>query len=85
MRDEPDSNSESTPDTGKPLSTRAWLRIAVVLYLGTLPACTHDAGHFGPGFFPLLASLVLAPIAALWLVFDLGVLLAEWISRRLGR
>lgn len=43
---------------------RAFLRTVLVIYLVTLPACTQDAGHFGPGFFPLLAALFLVPAFA---------------------
>lgn len=44
---------------------RVILRAILVIYLVTLPACTQDAGHFGPGFFPLLAALLLVPAFAL--------------------
>ncbi len=44
---------------------RVILRTVLVIYLVTLPACTQDAGHFGPGFFPLLAALFLVPTFAL--------------------
>jgi hypothetical protein len=44
---------------------RVILRMVLVIYLVTLPACTQNAGHFGPGFFPLLAALLLVPAFAL--------------------
>jgi hypothetical protein len=41
---------------------RITIRAVLLIYLITLPACTQDAGHFGPGFFPLLAALFLVPV-----------------------
>lgn len=45
-------------------SWRSVARIILLIYLVTLPACTKNAGHFGPGFFPLLAALLLVPVGA---------------------
>lgn len=52
------------------VQTRVLLRIVAVVYLLSLPACVRDAGHFGPGFFPLLAALVLVPLLAITVVTD---------------
>lgn len=50
-----------------------------------------DASHFGPGFFPLMVSLVLVPLLAIVFLFDLFVRIAEAVLgkrssliRRLG-
>ncbi|MFZ5757123.1 MAG: hypothetical protein ACOY3X_09485 [Pseudomonadota bacterium] len=50
---------------GEPRSWRFVMRAMLVVYLISLPACTSDAGHFGPGFFPLLAALFLVPVFAM--------------------
>lgn len=38
-----------------------------------------DASHFGPGFFPLMISVVLVPLLAIVFVLDLFVRIAEAI------
>jgi hypothetical protein len=53
------------------------LRLVLGVYLVTLPACTQNAGHFGPGFFPLIAALLLVPLFA---VIALTDALYGWIE-----
>lgn len=65
--------------------TSGWrmaFRIVAVLYLVTLPACTQKAGHFGPGFFPLLAALFLVPVFAMATAFDA---IAAWSEEKASR
>lgn len=38
-----------------------------------------DASHFGPGFFPLVVSVVLVPLLAIVFLFDLFVRVVEAI------
>lgn len=56
---------------------RTGLRVFLGIYLVTLPACTQNAGHFGPGFFPLIAALFLVPLFA---VIALSDALYGWIE-----
>ncbi len=49
---------------------RTGLRLILGIYLVTLPACTQNAGHFGPGFFPLIAALFLVPLFAMVALSD---------------
>ena len=49
---------------------RTGLRVVLGIYLVTLPACTQNAGQFGPGFFPLLAALFLVPLFAMIALSD---------------
>jgi len=62
MDDVPNEQPEE-PEHPK-ISWRVVLRSILLVYLVTLPACTQNAGHFGPGFFPLLAALLLVPMFA---------------------
>lgn len=48
--DQPEElDSANVEAPGFPVRTA--FRVFLVLYLVTLPACTKNAGHFGPGFF----------------------------------
>lgn len=74
-------HQEDTPQTvtQEAVPWRLILRGAMAFYLVTLPACTRDAGHFGPGFFPLLAALVLVPLFAMVSASDaLSAVLRAW-------
>lgn len=69
--DEPDAAPVKA--TGWP--TRTTFRVVLVIYLLSLPACTKNAGHFGPGFFPLIAAIFLVPLFA---AVSLGDAIDEW-------
>jgi len=75
MNDVPRIDSEESGDRG--LAWRTIARTVLVIYLITLPACTKDAGHFGPGFFPLVAALFLVPVFAVLASVDAGLAWSE--------
>lgn len=53
------------------------IRMTLLIYLVTLPACVTDAGHFGPGFFPLIVAVFLVPLFAIGSLVDC---LSVWLS-----
>ena len=63
-------------------SFRVLLRIIMALYLVSLPACVQDAGHFGPGFFPLIAALVLVPVFSVVAFMDAMLLWSDAVAER---
>ena len=46
------------------------IRIILLIYLISLPACVTDAGHFGPGFFPLMIAIFLVPLFSIGTLID---------------
>lgn len=74
--DQPEElDSENVEAPGFPVRTA--FRVFLVLYLVTLPACTKNAGHFGPGFFPLIAAIFLVPVCA---AVSFGDAAGEWVG-----
>ncbi len=70
-------NTDSEESTDRMRSWQPFVRAVLLIYLVTLPACTKDAGHFGPGFFPLLAALLLVPVFAVIASIDAGLAWSE--------
>ena len=86
MHQEPPNLAENTGSApAQPYSARAISRVVLAFYLLSLPACVQDAGHFGPGFFPLLAALVLVPVFFLLCLLDAVSTCAEAIAARTFR
>lgn len=78
-------------DTELPPVSRWWIGLYCFAAFWLLLVASLDASHFGPGFFPLLISLVLVPLLAIIFVFDLFVRIGDAIlgkgaslARRLG-
>lgn len=86
MSEEPSPLAENsgTPKA-QPYSMRAITRVVMAVYLLSLPACVQDAGHFGPGFFPLLAALILVPVFFMVSIFDATLKWSEVIETRAFR
>lgn len=70
-------NPQGSSQQQRAFPWRTSLRLILGIYLVTLPACTQNAGHFGPGFFPLIAALFLVPLFA---VIALSDALYGWIE-----
>ncbi|WP_159673878.1 hypothetical protein [Andreprevotia sp. IGB-42] len=63
-----DNNPQGSEDD---LPWRVFLRIAISLYLISLPACTRDGQHFGPGFMVAMVALILVPLFAVLSTVDM--------------
>lgn len=68
-----------------------WIGLYCFAAFWLLLVSSLDASHFGPGFFPLMISLVLVPVLAIVFLFDVFVRTVEAIIgkrssliRRLG-
>ncbi len=70
MTEDANRTETETPESSSP--ARFITRAILAIYLVTLPACTHDIGHFGPGFFPFLAALILVPMFAVVSTMEAG-------------
>jgi hypothetical protein len=63
--------TDQTPEQLAPISGR-WIGLYVFASFWMLMLFSLDASHFGPGFFPLLASLLVVPVLSLVILFDLS-------------
>ena len=77
--------------TQLPPISRWWIGLYCFAAFWLLLVASLDASHFGPGFFPLLVSIVLVPLLAVVFLIDLFVRIVEAIlgkgaspARRLG-
>lgn len=73
---EPDDQSPTSTEPSTAVPFKTMVRTLLIVYLITLPACTRNAGHFGPGFFPLVAALFLVPLFA---IVAFGDAASEWL------
>lgn len=66
--------------TELPPLSRVWAGLYVFGAFWILLNASLDASHFGPGFFPLMISLVVVPIVALVFAGDFVIRLVEAIQ-----
>lgn len=69
-------------DSPRPIVTGKWIALYVFAAVWILVVATLDASHFGPGFFPLLISIVLVPILTLVFAIDLCIRIAIASERK---
>ena len=51
--------------------SRWWIGLYCFAAFWLLLVASLDASHFGPGFFPMVISLVLVPLLAITFLFDM--------------
>ena len=62
-----------------PSVSRWWVGLYCFAAFWLLLVASLDSSHFGPGFFPLLISLVLVPLLTIVFMFDLFVRVVDAI------
>ena len=63
-----------------PPVSKGWIGLYCFAAIWLLTVASLDASHFGPGFFPLLISLVLVPLLAFVFFSDLILRIADAVE-----